>query len=118
VLKEIRWLGSTRSDLRRFPEPVRLSVGHALYLAQLGEKAPHAKPLRGFGGASTLEVVESFDGDAYRAVYTVRFEEAVYVLHCFQKKSRRGIATPHAEIELIRRRLKQAEEIHRNRGMR
>jgi phage-related protein len=81
-----------------------------LWEAQLGRKAPYAKPLKGFGGAGVLEVVDDFDGDTYRAVYTVRFAGAVYVLHAFQKKSRRGIATPRQEIRLIEERLQRARE--------
>jgi phage-related protein len=85
-------------------------MGHALYLAQINLKAPHAKPLRGFGGAGILEVVEDHDGSTYRAVYTVRFQKTVYVLHAFQKKSKRGIATTQHDIELITKRLKTAGE--------
>lgn len=92
------------------PADVRRRVGGALWDAQLGLKAPYAKPLKGFGGAGVLEIVDDFDGDTFRAVYTVRFAGIVYVLHAFQKKSRRGIATPKAELDLIRRRLKRARE--------
>jgi phage-related protein len=108
--KPVRWVGSSKEDLRDFPEEVRRRVGGALWDAQLGLKAPYAKPLRGFGGASVLEIVDDFDGDAYRVVYTVRFAGAVYVLHAFQKKSRRGIATPKAELDLIALRLRRARE--------
>jgi phage-related protein len=94
------------------PEDVQNVVGYALYLAQIGAKHQDAKPLTGFGGAGVLEVVEDHDGDTYRAVYTVRFAGIVYVLHAFQKKSRRGISTPAHELTLIRARLKQAEQIH------
>jgi phage-related protein len=80
-------------------------MGLALYAAQVGETPPSAKPLKGFGGASTLELVEDHDGNTYRAAYTVRFADAVYVLHVFQKKSKRRIATPKADIEMIKRRL-------------
>src|SRR5574342_196330 len=96
--KPVRWLGSSRDDLRKFPEEVRNRVGGALWEAQLGRKALYAKPLKGFGGAGVLEIVDDFDGETYRAVYTVRFVGIVYVLHAFQKKSRRGIATPRQEI--------------------
>ena len=85
------------------------AVGFALYLAQIGGKHDHAKPLKGFGGAGVLEVVEDHAGDTYRAVYTVKFEHAVYVLHAFQKKSKTGIKTPQEDIDLIRRRLTAAE---------
>ncbi len=108
--KAVRWLGSSRDDLRGFPEEVRNRVGGALWEAQLGRKAPYAKPLKGFGGAGVLEVVDDFDGDTYRAVYTVRFAGVVYVLHAFQKKSKRGIATPRQEIALIVQRLQRARE--------
>lgn len=86
--------------------------GYALYLAQTGGKHPDAKPLKGFTGAGVLEVVEDFDGDTYRTVYTVRLSDAVYVLHAFQKKSKRGAATPRREIDLIWARLRQAQAIH------
>lgn len=91
------------------PEEVRDTFGYALHLAQVGQKHPDAKPLKGFGGAGVLEVVEDFQGDAYRAVYTVRYAEAVYVVHCFQKKSTQGIATPKPDVELIKSRLKTIE---------
>ena len=108
--KPVRWVGSSRDDVREFPESVRLRVGGALWEAQLGRKAGWAKPLKGFGGAGVLEVVDDFYGDTFRAVYTVRFAGAVYVLHAFQKKSKSGIATPHHEIALIEQRLKRAKE--------
>jgi phage-related protein len=108
--KPVRWVGSSRDDLRGFPEEVRNRVGGALWEAQLGRKAPYAKPLKGFGGAGALEVVDDFDGDTYRAVYTVRFAGVVYVLHAFQKKSKRGIATPRQELALIEQRLRRARE--------
>jgi phage-related protein len=91
------------------PEQVQDAFGYALYQAQIGEKNSEAKPLKGFGSASVIEVVEDFHGDTFRAVYTVRFANAVYVLHCFQKKSRHGIATPKPDIDLIRDRLRVAE---------
>ena len=109
-LKSLEWISSSRNDLREFPEDVQQSIGFALYRAQLGKKHPDAKPLKGFKGSGVLEVVEDFDGDTYRAVYTVRFEGVVYVLHAFQKKSKRGIATPKQDIELIETRLKRAKE--------
>lgn len=101
---------STLDDLKDLPEDVQQAVGYALYRAQCGEKPPSAKPLKGFKGASVLEVVQDFDGDTYRAVYTIKFEEVVYVLHVFQKKSKRGIETPKQDIELIETRLKRAKE--------
>ncbi len=110
--KPLEWIASSLDDLKDFPEDVKQAVGYALYLAQCGEKHSKVKPLKGFRGASVLEVIENFDGDTYRAVYTVKFEEVVYVLHVFQKKSKRGIATPKQEIERIETRLKRAEEHH------
>ena len=108
--KPLKWIGSSKEDLRRFPDEVRKPMGHALHLAQINLKPPNAKPLRGFGGASVLEVVEDHDGSAYRTVYTVKFQGIVYVLHVFQKKSKKGIETPKHEIDLIKARLKAAEE--------
>jgi phage-related protein len=108
--KPVRWVGSSKEDLSGFPEDVRRRVGGALWEAQIGRKAPYAKPLKGFGDAGVLEIVDDFDGDTFRAVYTVRFGRAVYVLHVFQKKSMRGIATPTAELERIAQRLKRARE--------
>ena len=114
-LNPVRWVGSSHRDVRSFPKPVRAGIGHALYAAQKRETDPAAKPLRGFGGRSVLEIVADHRGDTWRAVYTVRFEDAVYVLHAFQKKSKKGIATPKKELELIRRRLAEAERDHRER---
>jgi phage-related protein len=108
--KPVRWVGNSKDDLIGFPPEVRRRVGSALWDAQCGLKAPYAKPLRGFAGAGVLEIVDDHDGDTYRAVYTVRFAGAVYVLHAFQKKSKRGIATPKAELDLIKQRLKRAKE--------
>jgi phage-related protein len=111
-VKPVRWIGSSRDDVRAFPEAVRLRIGGALWEAQTGGKAGWAKPLKGFGGVGVLEAVDDHDGDTYRAVYTVRFEGVVYVLHAFQKKSKSGIATPKHEIALIEQRLKRAREDH------
>jgi phage-related protein len=111
--KPVEWIGSSRDDLREFPQDVRRVMGQAIDDAQLGGEHPAAKALKGFGGRGVLEVVDDFDGDAYRAVYTVKFAGAVYVLHVFQKKSKKGIATPRREIELIKGRLKRADEHHR-----
>ncbi len=110
--KPVIWIGSAKADLSSFPEDVKDSMGFALYVAQQGGKHARAKPLRGFGGAGVLEIVEDHVGDTYRAVYTVRLAGRVYVLHAFQKKSKHGIETPKAEIDLIKRRLKRAEEEH------
>lgn len=110
--KNLFWIASAKNDLLDFPESVRKTVGYAIHFAQIGLKHENAKPLIGFGGASVLEVVVDHRGDTYRAVYTVRFEDAMFVLHAFQKKSKRGIATPTHEIDLIRKRLKLAEELY------
>jgi phage-related protein len=110
--KSLFWIGSSREDLKEFPKNVRVIIGQALYTAQHGEKHIHAKPLKGFKGAGVLEVVEHFDRDTYRAVYTVKFSDRVYVLHAFQKKAKKGIATPKAEIDLVEARLKWAEREH------
>ncbi len=111
-MKEVIWLGSSRENLRRFPKRVRSVFGQALFKAQLGAKHPDAKPLKGFGGGSVLEVVEDFAGDAYRAVYTVKFEGFVYVLHTFQKKSKTGKRTLKRHMDLIKQRLKEARDLH------
>jgi len=110
IFKRLDFVGSSREDLRDFPEEVRQDIGYALFEIQKGAKLLSAKPLKGFGGSGVLEIVENFIGDTYRAVCTVKFEKVVYVLHCFQKKSKRGIKTPQQDIELIRRRLHAAEE--------
>lgn len=107
--KPVRWVGDSLQELKTFPRDVQRSVGVALWAAQTGEKAPYAKPLKGFGGAGVLEIVDSFHGDAYRAVYTVCFSDVVFVLHVFQKKSKRSAATPKSELDKIRQRLKRAE---------
>jgi len=108
--KPLRWMGSSRDDLRAFPKEVRIVIGFALYSAQLGGKHPAAKPLKHMGSAGVLEVVDDFDGNTYRAVYTVRFAEAVYVLHAFQKKSKTGGATPKSDMDLMKQRLRDAQE--------
>ncbi|MGB6555469.1 MAG: type II toxin-antitoxin system RelE/ParE family toxin [Candidatus Binataceae bacterium] len=112
-LRPIIWVRSSKEDLKRFPDLAQRHIGFALKMAQTGDKHPDAKPLHGFGGASVLEIVDHYDRGTYRAVYTVRFAEAIYIIHCFQKKSRHGIATSQRDINLIRERLARAEEIHR-----
>ena len=112
-IKPVVWIGSAKADLSSFPEEVKDSIGFALYVAQQGGKHSDAKPLKGFAGAGVLEIIEDHDGDTYRAVYAVRLAGRVYVLHSFQKKSKSGIATPKAEVNLIKTRLKRAEEEHR-----
>jgi phage-related protein len=111
-MKPLFWAGSSLDDLRHFPDEVQRAIGYALYLAQTGGKHPDAKPLKGFAGAGVLEVVDDFDGDTYRAVYTVRLAGAVYVLHAFQKKAKTGIKTPAPEIRLVKDRLRLAEEAY------
>src|SRR5271170_5729332 len=113
--RSVIWLGSSRRDLRGFPRDVRRDIGQSLYAAQQGETDPSAKSLKGFGGGSVIEIVAEDRGGTWRAVYSVRFAEAIYVLHAFQKKSKQGIATPSKEISLIRRRLAEAERLHRER---
>ena len=115
AIKPVRWVGSSRSDLRAFPKEARRHVGQALYAAQRGEEYPTVKALKGFAGRAVLEIVVSHAGDAYRAVYTARFRDAIYVLHAFQKKSKKGIATPRKEMELIARRLAAAARDYRER---
>jgi phage-related protein len=107
--KPVEWVGSSRRDLRAFPRDVQRDVGQALFAAQCGEEYPSVKALKGFGGRAVLEIVAPYATDAYRAIYTVRFAGVIYVLHAFQKKSTKGIATPQREIDLIRRRLADAE---------
>ena len=111
-IKPVVWIGSAKDDLVTFPQEVVGAIGYARYEAQKGNKHPSSKPLHGFGGAGVLEVVEDHDGNTYRAVYTVRLAGRVYVLHVFQKKSKRGIETPKAVIDLVKARLRRAEEQH------
>ena len=110
-LKALAWVGSAKRDLLALPEEVIDTFGYALYVAQTGKKHEKAKALHGFGSAGILEIVEDWRGNAYRAVYTVRFSAAVFVLHVFQKKAKHGIATPRQDLELIRERLKVAEQM-------
>lgn len=114
--KELIWIGSTKEDFKGFPAEVRNPMGYALHVAQAGGKHPDAKPLKGFKGAGVLEVVEHYEGNSYRAVYTVKFHGTVYALHAFQKKSRKGITTPKPDIDLINARLKRAKEFHEREG--
>ena len=107
--RPLEWIGSSYKDLLHLPTEVRRFFGFALSLAQAGDKHDSAKVLKGFGGAGVLEVVEDDVGGTYRAVYTVKFAEAVFVLHCFQKTSKRGIATPKEEMDIVQARLKIAE---------
>lgn len=119
-MKPVEWIGSSYKDFVSFPDAVQNEMGHALYLAQVGRMHLSAKPLTGFTGAGVVELVEDDHHGTYRAVYTVKFESAIYVLHAFQKKSKKGIKTPREDIELVRRRLKVAEkdDLARRRGAR
>jgi phage-related protein len=114
--KSLIWVGSSKKDLGALPPSVVDTFGYALYLAQTGRRHEQTKILRGFGDASVIEVVESANRSTYRAVYTVRFSDAVYVLHVFQKKSKSGIATPKPDMDLIEERLKQAAAWSRKSG--
>jgi len=112
AIKPAVFVGSSRKDLRAFPGKVRQEIGQALFEVQLGDHPASAKPLKGFG-SGVLEIRDNFDGDTYRAVYTVRFAGVLYVLHAFQKKSSKGIATPQRHLDLVRQRLREAETIHK-----
>ena len=112
TIKPAVFVGSSRKDLQAFAAAVRREIGQALFEAQLGDHPANAKPLKGFG-SGVLEIRDNFDGGTYRAVYTVRFEGVLYVLHTFQKKATRGIATPQRHLDLIRQRLRDAETIHK-----
>ncbi len=113
--KPVHWVGSARRDLKTFPSLVQRHIGQALYAAQCGEEYPSVKGLKGFGGRTVLEIVASEAGDTFRAVYTVRFHDAIYVLHAFQKKSKHGISTPQREIDLVKQRLAAVEASYRER---
>lgn len=111
--KKLIWVGNSRKNLLSFPEDVKDFIGYALHHAQQGTKHPATKPFKGFKGAGVLEIVDDHDGDTYRAVYTVRFKEKIYVLHAFQKKSKTGIKTPQRDIDLITARYKQIEAMEK-----
>ena len=111
-IKQLFWVGASLSDLKKLPEDVKDVFGYALYKAQIGEKHPTAKPLKGLAGAGVMEIVEVHDTNTYRAVYTVKLADTVYVLHVFQKKAKSGIAAPKKELELIKARLQRAIEHH------
>jgi phage-related protein len=113
-VKQCYFVGSAKRAISAMPKEVRAAFGVALFMAQTGTEADNVKALKGFGGRGVLEVIEGHDGDTYRAVYTVKFATAVYVLHAFQKKSKSGIATPKHELDLIAARLKDAEALHRH----
>ena len=109
-LRKVRWVGDSREQLQKFPSQVRKDIGHALYLVQTGQTPPSSKPMRGLE-SGVFEIVDDYDTNAYRAVYTVKIGRSLYVLHAFQKKSKRGIATPKKEIDQIKRRLIRAKEL-------
>jgi phage-related protein len=115
-LRPLDFVGTAREDLRSFPKEAQKHIGDALLHVQFGGKPMRAKPLRGFKGAGVLEVIEDYEGDTYRAVYTVRLRYAVYVLHCFQNKSTHGIATARRDLDLIAARLREAEALDRRKG--
>ena len=116
-LRPIYWVGPSKDDLRAFPEEVQDVMGYALEMAQRGAKHPDAKPLKGFGGASVLEIVDNYDGDTYRTMYTVRLRSGIYVLHALQKKSKRGSELPKHDSDLIRSRLRVAIAQDAKRGL-
>ena len=111
LLKPVIWVGSSRKDLREFPGPVQDHMGYALYVAQLGGKHRDTKVLSGFGGAGIVEIVKDYRGDTFRAVYTLRYAGRIFVLHAFQKKSKAGRKTPRRDMELVKQRLREAEQI-------
>jgi len=111
LLKPVIWVGSSRKDLREFPGPVQDHMGYALYVAQLGGKHRDTKALSGFGGAGVVEIVKDYRGDTFRTVYTLRYARRIYVLHAFQKKSKAGRKTPRRDMELVKQRLREAEQI-------
>lgn len=113
AIKPLLWVSSSKKDLKEMPKDVITDFGYGLYQVQIGKYPDIAKTLSGFGGASVIELVQDHKGDTFRAVYTIKFADAIIVLHAFQKKSKRGIDTPKQDIELIRSRLKLAEEIYK-----
>ncbi len=115
-MKQIIWIGRSKSDLKEFPDRVQRAVGHTLWGVQKGETPPNTKPLKGFGSAKVREVVENDSNGTYRVVYTVEFRNYVAVLHAFQKKSKSGIATPLQEIELVKKRLVEAKAYIKDHG--
>lgn len=114
-IRQVRWVGSALRDLKEFPREVQRDVGQALFAAQRGEVYPSVKPLKGFQGASVLEILAPYETDTYRTVYTVQFGSAIYVLHAFQKKAKMGRKTPQKEIDLIKSRLETARQDHNRR---
>ncbi len=113
-MKPLFWVGSSKRDLDKLPDDIKSSFGHALYLAQHGERYLRSKIMKGFGGAGIIEIIERGASGTFRAIYTIKMAKAVFVLHVFQKKSKSGIATPKKEIDLIKRRLKDAQKMYRD----
>lgn len=111
--RKVKWVGSSYEALNRFPKEVRKAVGYALYLAEIGERSPHAKIFKGIGNAKVWEIKENAPSGTYRTVYLVEFKEYVFVLHAFQKKSKSGIATDKKDVDLIHRRLKEAKDAYK-----
>jgi phage-related protein len=111
-MKRVNWIGSSYKDFVAFPDEVQNFMGFVLYEAQCGKRHRASKPLKGFAGTSVVEIMDDYDGDTYRAIYTVKYSDFIYVLHAFQKKSKSGIKTPKQDIDLIRQRLKQLEEFY------
>lgn len=116
LLKPLIWVGSSKDDLLEFSEKIRGTFGYALYLAQRGERHMHSKILKGFGGAGVIEIIENDESGTFRIVYTIKMPKIVFVLHAFQKKSKQGIKTPKQEIDIIKKRLKEAQEIYKELG--
>ena len=112
-MKRLIWIGSSRSDLKEFPDEIQDEMGHALYLAQMGDRHHHAKTFSGMGNAKVIEIREKDRSGTFRVVYTIEMTDIIFVLHAFQKKSKSGIATPKQEIDLINRRLKDAEYLYK-----
>jgi phage-related protein len=108
--KPVHWIGNSLKELKQFPEDVMGVMGYAIHLAQIGQKHPRAKPLKGFRGAGVVEMIDDFNTDTYRTVYAVRYAGAVYILHAFQKKSKKGIETSQQDIDLVNKRLALAED--------
>jgi phage-related protein len=115
-IKPVRWVGSSRRDVQTFPDPVKDHLGYALYIAQCGGRHRDTKTLSGFGGAGVVEIISDYRGDTFRAVYTLKYGEAIYVLHAFQKKSKTSRATSRRDIELIKQRLLEAEQLAKERN--
>lgn len=111
--KLVYWVGSSKKDLMKLPRTIQRQIGYSLHLVQIEQEDNDSKPLKGFGSAKVREIIKDDSEGTYRAVYTVEFKEMIYVLHVFKKKSKTGIATPKHEIELIKRRLKDAQDIYK-----